>query len=135
MRCLSHGMQAIAIVLAVCWATPSVGASAAVLIRSASLIGGASAAPEPVVDLLIEDGVIQKIGEHLSHPDARVIDVAGKTVLPGLIDCHSHLNSVPGAALRGDPPRALEARGGRSFAPTLLQVSRRCSMPPHPRAY
>lgn len=41
--------------------------------------------------LLIDDGRISAMGEDLvHHDDLRVIDVAGKTVLPGLIDAHVH---------------------------------------------
>lgn len=48
--------------------------------------------------------------------DARVIDVAGKTVMPGLIDMHTHLTYV-------DPPVSTEE--GESIAdPTLRAVQR-----------
>jgi imidazolonepropionase-like amidohydrolase len=101
-------LAAAAVGLGVWWATPALGASPTVLIRDASLVGGKGEPTRSGVDLLIEAGVIREIGEDLTHPDARVIDAAGKTVLPGLIDCHTHLNVVPGAALRGDDRAALE---------------------------
>ena len=43
--------------------------------------------------LLVEDGRVEAIlGADASSPDgARIIDLAGLTVVPGLIDCHSHL--------------------------------------------
>lgn len=41
-------------------------------------------------DLLIEDGVIKASGLHISSPDAKVIDVEGKLVTPGLVDVHVH---------------------------------------------
>lgn len=46
-------------------------------------------------DILIENGVITQIGKDLSvaasFPE---IDAAGKVVMPGIIDAHSHLNTV-----------------------------------------
>jgi imidazolonepropionase-like amidohydrolase len=42
-------------------------------------------------DVLIEDGVIRRIGQGLSAPrGARTIDAAGRYVMPGIIDAHSH---------------------------------------------
>lgn len=42
--------------------------------------------------VLIEDGKIKAVGSDISiPPSAKVIDLSKKTVLPGLIDCHTHL--------------------------------------------
>src|SRR5947207_1843296 len=42
-------------------------------------------------DVLIRDGKIARVGRGLSAPaGVKVIDAAGKVVLPGLIDAHSH---------------------------------------------
>ncbi len=42
-------------------------------------------------DLLIENGKIARIGKNLSAPSgATVVDAAGKYVMPGIIDPHSH---------------------------------------------
>ena len=42
--------------------------------------------------ILIKDGRIQAVGGALALPaDAKVIDLSDKTVLPGLIDCHTHV--------------------------------------------
>ena len=42
--------------------------------------------------ILIKDGKVQAVGKELALPaDAKVIDLQDKTVLPGLIDCHTHV--------------------------------------------
>ena len=42
--------------------------------------------------VLIRDNKIEAVGKNLTIPaDARVIDLSKMTVLPGLIDCHTHL--------------------------------------------
>jgi imidazolonepropionase-like amidohydrolase len=42
--------------------------------------------------ILIKDGRIQAVGRELALPaNATVIDLSDKTVLPGLIDCHTHV--------------------------------------------
>jgi len=43
------------------------------------------------LDLLIEDGIIQKIAPSIPDTDATVIDCTGMTVAPGFIDLHMHL--------------------------------------------
>jgi dihydroorotase len=42
-------------------------------------------------DVLIENGFVVQIGEHLDESDARVVDAAGAIVAPGFIDMHVHL--------------------------------------------
>jgi imidazolonepropionase-like amidohydrolase len=47
--------------------------------------------------ILIEGDRITAVGVKLTVPDgAEVIDLKDKTVLPGLIDCHTHITSQPG---------------------------------------
>jgi dihydroorotase len=55
------------------------------LIKGACLYGGDPA------DILLKDGVITSIGEHLSVPTAEVVDADGLVALPGLVDLHTHL--------------------------------------------
>jgi imidazolonepropionase-like amidohydrolase len=43
-------------------------------------------------DVLIEDKHITQVGPNLPAPaDAEIVDVEGRTVMPGLIDCHVHV--------------------------------------------
>ncbi|NJN84469.1 MAG: dihydropyrimidinase, partial [Caldilineaceae bacterium] len=53
-------------------------------------------------DLLIEDGVIALIGRELPPGDVQVIDAAGKLLLPGGIDVHTHLELPFGGTLSSD---------------------------------
>lgn len=54
-----------------------------------------TAGPQGIVEkgsLLIRDGKIAAVGPNLDiPPDALVLDLAGKHVTPGIIDCHSHI--------------------------------------------
>jgi len=44
--------------------------------------------------ILIRDGKIVEVGANVNAPaDARVIDAGGQYVMPGIIDCHSHIAS------------------------------------------
>jgi dihydropyrimidinase len=43
-------------------------------------------------DLLIEGETIARIGQHLHHPGAEIIDATGKLILPGGVDPHVHLD-------------------------------------------
>lgn len=51
--------------------------------------------------VLIRDGKIAAVGTNVSAPaGAKVIDAAGKFVMPGIIDCHSHI-AVEGGVNEG----------------------------------
>ena len=72
------------------------------LIRNARLIDGTGASPQEGVSILISDGRIVQIGREIAEQGAQEIDARDLTVLPGLIDAHVHLYSVPGTICRGD---------------------------------
>ena len=51
--------------------------------------------------ILIKDGKIAEVGQSIKAPkDAQVIDAAGQFVMPGIIDCHSHI-AVDGSVNEG----------------------------------
>ena len=51
--------------------------------------------------ILIKDGKITEVGASVKAPkDAQVIDAAGQFVMPGIIDCHSHI-AVDGSVNEG----------------------------------
>ncbi|MFI6296444.1 amidohydrolase [Nonomuraea sp. NPDC050790] len=45
-------------------------------------------------DILVADGLIQRVGPALDDPAARVVDVSGQLVLPGLVESHCHLDKT-----------------------------------------
>ncbi len=72
------------------------------LIEHARLIDGTGTLPQEDVSILISDGRIERIEQQIFDPEAKKLDASGLTVLPGLIDSHVHISSVPGAGYRGD---------------------------------
>ena len=51
--------------------------------------------------ILIKDGKIAEVGKSIKAPkDAQVFDAAGQYVIPGIIDCHSHI-AIDGSVNEG----------------------------------
>ena len=59
------------------------------LLQGAKIYDGTGSEPY-VADILVAEDRIERIGENLSGPADRVIDLRGKSIAPGLIDGHSH---------------------------------------------
>ncbi|NCQ63946.1 MAG: amidohydrolase family protein, partial [Alphaproteobacteria bacterium] len=68
------------------------------VIYAGSVIRDADSEPIGPATITISDGRILSIAQGHQTPtgEARVIDLADKTVLPGLIDLHVHLTGDPG---------------------------------------
>ncbi|MER3525081.1 MAG: dihydroorotase [Ignavibacteria bacterium] len=61
------------------------------LLHAGRLIDPVSGRDE-IVDILLHDGIIEKIGAHLSAPpDVEAVDFRGKIIAPGFFDMHVHL--------------------------------------------
>ena len=84
-------------------------------ITNARLIDGSGAGPQKDTCIFIRQGVIQDIGPMQAIPGARVLDADGATVLPGIIDAHVHLQSVPGAMYRQDPEHDITEQRREQF--------------------
>jgi imidazolonepropionase-like amidohydrolase len=64
------------------------------ILRGATLIDGTGAPPLRDATLVVHDGRVESIATGAGGPwpaSHEVIDAAGLTILPGLIDCHDHL--------------------------------------------
>ena len=77
------------------------GAQASVLVRAGRLVSVRSGTVLANQAILIEGDRIKEVGPAdavVPHAprDTRVIDLRNATVLPGLIDCHTHITSDPG---------------------------------------
>jgi imidazolonepropionase-like amidohydrolase len=80
------------IVLVLVAALVQLAAAQVTVVRAGRLIDPDSGTVLTNQVILIKDGKVQAVGKELALPaDARVIDLSGKTVLPGLIDCHTHV--------------------------------------------
>ncbi len=67
-------------------------ASHPIVLRAARLIDGRNEAPVRDAVVIVEDGKITAVGSKLPVPHgAQVIDLGDATLLPGLIDSHTHL--------------------------------------------
>lgn len=55
-----------------------------------------------IADIAVKDGKIALIGTDLSMEAAKVVDAAGKLVLPGAIDAHTHLAMPFGGTVSAD---------------------------------
>ena len=87
----------------------------AILYRDGALADGRSDRLRLGVSILVVDGVIEWIRPSddeglLPNADVEIVDASGSTIIPGMVDCHSHLTLPGGAhwiARIDDPPERL----------------------------
>jgi dihydropyrimidinase len=86
------------------------------LIKGGTIVGAGDTYP---ADVLVEDGVIATIGRDLSGAD-RTIDAAGKYVIPGGIDVHTHLDMPFGGTTSSDD--FFSGHQGAAFGGTTMHI-------------
>jgi imidazolonepropionase-like amidohydrolase len=84
----------------------AVAAAADLVLTNARLWDGSGAPVRADMEIVAHDDTVVAVGQGLVHPEgAQLLDAAGATVVPGLIDSHAHLSMDPGAAW-SPPPTA-----------------------------
>ena len=91
------------------------------LLINARVFDGYSTDCPEGMQVLVEDDLIREVSaKPIKAPDARVLDLAGRTLMPGLIDVHTHAYasdvSVQKIDLAGDPYRTAHAVRMLGFA-------------------
>ena len=85
--------------------------SAVIVFKGAQLIDGTGAPPIKKSVLVIEGDRITAVGKEgkVHYPkNARVIELEGRTIMPGIINAHGHLGLVVGTADAGYRQQHLE---------------------------
>ena len=96
----------------------------ATLFQNASILDGRT--DEALADhhVLVEDTRIREVSDRpIASASARTIDLAGRTLMPGLIDCHVHvIATTPNLELNAELPNTLVAlRSARIMREMLLR--------------
>jgi imidazolonepropionase-like amidohydrolase len=98
--------------------------------RGGSVFDGTGADPAPA-DVVIEDGRIVDVGTALDADEA--VELAGKTLLPGLFDCHVHMTTSHVDVWKlANTPFSYRFYAAERPGLTLRAGSRRCGTPAVP---
>ena len=97
-------MKKVMIALAGLLASTSPALADTIVIRAGSVLRDAASEPSGPATITVTDGKIVSVapGSPAAPAGAREVNLAGKTVVPGLIDLHVHLTSDPGTDYRNE---------------------------------
>ena len=97
-----------------------------IVLHDAAIADGTSASLKTAMSLAIEDGKIAWIrpNDSADKTGAEVIDAGGATIVPAMVDCHSHITMQGGShwVERGDDPPAMLRQVARENANRLAQA-------------
>ena len=91
-----------------------------VLIKGGRIV---TATDDSVGDVYIENGTVTQIGESLDVTADKTIDAAGKLVIPGAIDPHTHVEMFFGGTTTMRRLHVRRRSRPRSAAPRLSSTS------------
>lgn len=100
--------KTIAILAGLCLSAPALAqgsgpAGEVTLIHAGRLITEAGTAPRGPSTIVVRGETIEAIEDgHVTRPGAEIVDLSQRTVLPGLIEAHSHLAGNPGGDFRDE---------------------------------
>ena len=104
-------------------AAPPAG-KASLLLTNARLLDGTGAPARERASVLVRDGRIAAIDGADPPADCRVLDVGGRTLMPGLVDAHAHLTAKLPAPAEGAEP-LLSGTAAHVVAAHLAEALRR----------
>jgi imidazolonepropionase-like amidohydrolase len=97
-----------------------------IVLHDAALADGTSASLQTAMSLAIDEGHIAWIrpNDSADTTGAEVVDAGGATIVPAMVDCHSHLTMQGGShwIQRGDDPPAVLRQVARDNAKRLAQA-------------
>ena len=79
---------------------------------------------DETLDILVEDGIVQKVDKNVVDEEAEIVDVSGKVLVPGLIDMHTHLRE-PGQEAKEDFLSGSKAAAAGGFTTHSAGASKR----------
>ena len=74
-------------------------------------------------DVLVEDGKVFAVGANMDSEDAEVVDAAGKLVMPGFIDGHTHMDMPFGGTMTADDWASGTAAAAAGGTTTIVDFS------------
>ncbi len=102
---LAQGLALIISFLATCIVWPArianAGASThqAMVLQDVRILSETGNSFDEHMSIKIENGVIKEISKNIDIKNAQLLNLQNKTLIPGLIDAHVHLKSIPGSMI------------------------------------